>query len=225
MADNLSRATSRSQHQDRLNQLNGLGQSESDFEDMTTPLQQAAGAFILRVQQNATTAGLSVSGKTLDSLKANIIDEKHSEIVGDPNLFFQDKGVNPSGINLYPNTTFGYTTKAPPLAPLLEWIKAKQIQSRNNAQFGSDVAFEALTEEEQQKQTAYAMRYSIYKVKGIPPKNFMDKEIPQYVADLVELVTAQLTSNVIGQLRFTSPDTPTRGATRFNTPSSPNPLP
>ncbi|WP_158798095.1 hypothetical protein [Pedobacter sp. L105] len=220
---NLNQASSRSQYQQNLDAIGQLGQSEADFEDLSTPMEQAAGAFILRVQQNMTDKKISVSGKSSDSLKVKIIDGQHSQVTADPVLFFQDLGVNPSGESLYPGTTFGYTTKYPPIQPLLDWIKARQIQSEYNPKYGSEKAFEGMDEEEKQKQLAFAMRYSIMHKKGIPPKNIMFKEVQQYVDDLVQLVMATTASGVLGQLTFSTPGTSTRGATRIYTPSSPNP--
>jgi hypothetical protein len=217
---NLNQATARSQHKNNLAALDGLGSTAQSFDDVSTPMEQAAGAFVMRVQANITETGMSVTGKSSD-LKVVIIDGTHSQVTAPASLFFIDKGVNPSGLNLYPGTTFGYTTKPPPLQPLLDWIKARRIQSVNNKQFGSQVAFEGMTEEEKEKQMAYAMRYSIFKKEGIKPKDVMSKEIGQYVQDLVELVQQQAVQTALGQLTFSSPATPNRGETRFNTPSSP----
>lgn len=223
MASNLNQATQRSQQQDMLNQLDNLGSDEANYEDLSSPMEQAAGAFILKVQQSMTDVGMTSFATAADSLQVKIIDETHSQVTADAVLFFMDKGVNPTGKNLYPGTTFGYTTKAPPLAPLLAWIKEKRIMTRNNPKYMSEEAFADLTDDEKQLRMAHAVRYSIFYEKGIKPKDFMDKHVDSYVDDLLQLVMNNVASGVAGKLTFESPETADRGATRFRTLSSPNP--
>jgi hypothetical protein len=220
MAQNLNQATQRSQYRDNLKALESLGTDATAFEDPATILESAAGAFILKTHQSITDSGMSVTGKSAD-MRINVISDTSLEVTAPAVLFFIDKGVNPSGLKLY-ETPYNYSRFAPPIAPLLEWIKNRQIQSVNNEQFGSTVHFKELTEEQQQLSTAYAMRYTIFKVTGIKPKNVMSIHIPSFIKDVTDMVTLYAASTLLPKLKFTSPETATRGLTQHNTLYSEN---
>jgi len=218
----LKQASAKNLQAERLAMLDSLGEDESNFEDLKTPMEFAASAFVLRVQQNITNLGMSTTGSLSDSLKVNIIDDTHCTITGDAALFFQDRGVNPRNKNLYPETTFTYTSKPPPIQAIKEWVKRKQLVSRNAEKFNEEAKFKTLTDDEKQTQFATAIAYDIWLNKGIKPKNFMRVEIPQYVKDLVELVQQQTINGVAGKLIQNMNGTTNRGATRLDTPSSSN---
>ncbi|WP_449439627.1 hypothetical protein [Pedobacter steynii] len=183
-------------------------------------MEKVATDFIGRIQDNISESGMSVTGAASSSLEIEVINDNSLIVRADKHLFFVDEGVN--GINNSVGSRFGYTTKRPPIEPFIAWVKARQLQSKNNPNYYGKADFEELDEEAKILSTAWAINTSVYQ-KGIKPKNVMNKEIPELIDDLLDELTGNAMQTVLGNLIIEIPSTPTRGATRINTQSSPNP--
>ena len=117
---------------------------------------------------------------------------------------------------------YSFTNKKPPVEAIKSWIKAKQLQSVNNPIYYSEAAFAELTEEEKIENFAFAIVNSTY-YNGIKPKNIIQPQIQPLIDDLIQEVTGSATKTVLSQLIIQIPESDSRGATRVNAPSSPNP--
>ncbi|MFT3908323.1 MAG: hypothetical protein QM737_02770 [Ferruginibacter sp.] len=159
-----------------LRKLDALGTSKDSFEVLKHP----AGDFIRRVQNNLKKKGKWLTGKT-----ANLsIEETETgfNIIGSASLLYVDKGV--SGTQKKYNTPFSYTTKMPPSSVFVEWIKRKNLNLRNNANYkGKESPTKELTQDEQIESAAYAMAINKKKY-GQAPTNVVSDEIQQFVDEV-----------------------------------------
>ena len=219
MADNLRQATQASQYNSRVASLDSLGTSSDQFDDISTSMQRCVGRFIENVQQSITDSGMSVSGKSSE-LSVEIIDDHNLTVSAPASLIFQSYGVN--GVSKNVGSHYGYTSKRPPIEPIKEWIKARQLQSVNNPKYYSEAAFAELTEEEKINQFAWAIAGKIYH-HGLEPKNLIQPHVEPLIKDLIQELTGSATQAVLSQLVIQIPGDNKRGATRVNAIASPNP--
>lgn len=188
---NFNSARRNAEQQARINQLDSLGASKSDFftEDGLNTVEKLIGEFIQRVQNNIQRAGMNVSGRISD-----ITVEKTGNginVMAYPELIFQDKGVN--GVrNKTRNNGVGYTDKRPPLDVIIEWVRQNNNLFRNNdaLRHGSDFdgresPFKEITEDEHIRRVAYAIREKIY-YEGQAPKNLYTPELPQLIEQIAD---------------------------------------
>lgn len=199
MAKSIRNSTAKARNQAKINQLNNLGTSVDDleFSDVMTPLEGVIGDFILRVQENINNEkNFVTTGKISDiTMKA---ENGGISVFGSPHLIYQDRGV--SGTKKKYNTPHSYLDKKPPLQPFLDWVKAKQIfLTEKNDKFRvydmrlskkdrtKDRPVKELTDDQKRTNAAYAMRESVFQ-DGIEPKNIYEKEIPQLVDELAEVI-------------------------------------
>jgi len=183
MAKNLKQASAAAIERGKVASIQNLDRDGKD--EFTTELsaaEQAAGDFIQRVKKNITEKDIPVTGKIED---INIRTENNQVLItGNAYLLYQSRGTNPKDKKLY-DTPYQFEDKKPPVQPILDWIKRKNINASDNESFyGKPSPFEDTTEEQAQINLAYAIRESIYSKKGLPPLNFWDVEIPKLVEDL-----------------------------------------
>lgn len=219
MADSLGKATKKSQYESRVASLGNLGTEANQFEEPAIIMQQAAGDFISRVQQRITDSGMSVTGQSSD-MRIEVISDTSLVVTAPASLIFQSYGVN--GVNNNVGSPYGYTSKRPPIAPILAWIEARQIQSKNNPKYYSQAEFEALDDETKKNQMAWAISGAIYR-DGIKPKNLIQPEIDELIEDMINGLAGNAMQDVLGKLIIQIPSDEKRGATRVGVPSSPNP--
>lgn len=182
MGDSYKKATKKSQYEARVNQLSSLGQSKSDFDEVLKDgIESAIGDFIERVHKNIEQADMIVTGKINDITIQS--DGNTINVVGNPHLIYQSRGVNGSKKKLY-DTPHSYTDKRPPIEPIIEWIKRRNINLVNEEQFGTDGSdFKHLSEDEQIEKVAWAISTKIFQ-EGFAPRDLYEKEIPQLIKDI-----------------------------------------
>ncbi|PUZ23439.1 hypothetical protein DCC81_23970 [Chitinophaga parva] len=178
---------------DSLNKLDSLGTSKDSFEVVTGGssvvecIELALGNFIQRVIKNIQDADMIVTGQIEDisiQVESDVVN-----VLANEYLVYQDKGVNPSGQQLY-NTPFSYRELPPPYQVFIDYIKTKNLQLRNNeTYYGKPSPHKDLTDEEEIEKAAHAMAMSIFKKKGIKPRDIYSREIPQLIKDIQSLVT------------------------------------
>jgi len=165
----------------RLSSLDSLGSEKFDYdvEGGLSVLEQLAGDFIKRVQANLKSQDMIVTGEIADISTRHI--DGGIEITANPQLIFQDAGVNGSRVKLY-DTPFSYKTKRPPIEPILEWIKRKNSNTVNNKPYsGKETQFK----ESDKESMAYAISEKIFQ-RGMAPTNVYSKEIPKLIEDVSE---------------------------------------
>jgi hypothetical protein len=118
-----------------LSQLDGLGTARAEFNtaDMFTSAENSVASFIERVKSNIQAANMIVSGN-IEDIQIET-SQTGLKVLGNAYLLFQDKGVNPTGKQLY-NTPFSYRDKMPPYAIFENYIRTKNIQLRNEEALG-----------------------------------------------------------------------------------------
>jgi hypothetical protein len=192
MPKNLKEASKAS----KLSKLDTLGKSKLEFDegDKLDAIEIAAGKFIKRVQTNIEESNMIVSGKISDitiQRKNDVI-----EVLGSPELVYQDKGVNGAIIKKY-DTPFSFKNSRPPVQPFIEWIKRKNINLRNNEKYGGKGSeFKKLSKEEQIESAAYAIRESVYQ-KGFKPRKIYSKEIPKLIEDVKNEVSNYMVETIL----------------------------
>lgn len=191
--------TKKAIHQANVDKLDNLGQLESSFEEVIAgTVEDILASWIEETKAKIVALDLPVTGKIGD------IDLQGKEggftISANPQLVYQNAGVNGAKNKKY-KTPHQYTDKKPPVQPILEWIKRKNLNKRNNPAYNEDGSpFAEVSEEKQQMSLAYAIREKIYQ-DGFKPNNFLDYEslvkrleevIPdltiQYITQAVDLV-------------------------------------
>lgn len=181
---NLKQATKKAIYQSKVNQLDALGTDINEFvqQEALSIVEDIAGDFIKRVHDNINNErDFVVTGKINDiTIKA---ENNSINIYATKHLIYQDRGVNGAESQLY-NTPHRYSDKKPPIQPIIDWIKRKNLNLKNNAMYhGDESRFKELTEDQQINQAAWAISTKIYQ-EGLKPRNIYSKEIPQLIADL-----------------------------------------
>lgn len=183
MADNLKKATKKSIHESKVQQLD-LGTDIGEFiqKEGLSVIEDAVGQFIERVHENINNEkGMVTTGKISDiTIKA---EDGAVHVMGNKWLIYQDRGVNGSEEKLY-DTPHSYSDKMPPVDVFRDWIREKNIQLRDNEKYTGDASpFKEVDEESKIDGAAWAMAKSVYK-RGFKSRNVFSKEIPRLVDDL-----------------------------------------
>lgn len=189
-----------------ISSLDNLGQSKTDFEtgDMFSAAENDVAAFIERVKENIESADMIVTGKIAD-LKIETTDSSIN-ILGNPWLIYQDRGVNGSEQKLY-NTPHEYTDKMPPKDVFVDYIKTKNLQVRNEENYSGNPhptkksGFEEIDGNDKAiDSAAWAMAKQIYKL-GFRPRRVFAKEIPQLVTDLSKSIAGFSASMITSSIK------------------------
>ena len=132
---------------------------------------QAFKSFVIQQSRSRLSkGGKNVSKQLYNSLKGNVKQMPNSILVEfemEDYGIYQDKGV--SGTEKKYNTPFSYTTKMPPIKPLAQWAKNRNIRLRDK---------EGKFKKGNYNTIGYLIARSIYK-KGIKPTLFFTKPFEQ----------------------------------------------
>ncbi|TWR26910.1 hypothetical protein FPZ42_07700 [Mucilaginibacter achroorhodeus] len=198
MATNSLSSARAQARQDALSQLDSLGSNRSSFEfqDVFSTMENDAAAFIERVKANIQSADMPVTGK-IEDLKLQVT-ETSINIIGEAYLIYQDKGVKGAkSSTLAPNSPFKYTDKMPPANVFEEYIKRKNINLRNEENYGGNPSpFDDMKGDDKAiKSASWAMAKKVYN-EGFKPQDIFSKELPKLVEDLSKSV-AGFTADLI----------------------------
>lgn len=163
-----------------------------------TKTQEALEAFKSFVIQQARTR-LSKSRKNVskglyNSLKGYVKEMPNSILVEfemEEYGVYQDKGV--SGVEKKYNTPFSYKSKMPPIKPLADWAKARNIRLRDEQGKFTKGNYNTI---------GYLIARSIYR-KGIKPSLFFTKPFEQGFKKLPDELTEKFGLDVEDFLAFT----------------------
>jgi hypothetical protein len=132
---------------------------------------EAFKSFVIQQARTRLTKGRkNVSKGLYDSLKGYVKEMPNSILVEfemDEYGVYQDKGV--SGTQKKYNTPFSYKSKMPPIKPLADWAKAKNIRLRDEQGKFKKGNYNTI---------GYLIARSIYR-KGIKPSLFFTKPFEQ----------------------------------------------
>lgn len=208
MADNLNRASKKSQHQSKVAMLSSLGADKTEFDNSQffSDAEKAVGDFVERVHTNINENDLPVSGGISD-IRIEVDEATNKiNIWGNPWLLYQDRGVNGSEEKKY-NTPHSYSDKRPPAYVFKDYIKTKNIQLRYNENYlGEPSPFEDLDSNEKAiDSAAYAMATKIFK-EGFKPQPIFAKEIPKLIGDLKQIIPNFLSKNIVQNINAKASD-------------------
>lgn len=177
------------------NMISNAGTDKGDFRFNMTILEEVVAEFIEWVKKDINAINdIMVTGSIQElTIRVNNMDE--IEVLGLEHIIYQSRGV--SGVQTKHNTSHSYDKLKPPLAPIKQWIKDKQLITRNNSKFFDDPIFEDMDDEDKINQLAGAIRMNIYK-HGYKGKGYWDKNVDRLRQELNNRVKA----NLGDQLRF-----------------------
>ena len=163
-----------------------------------TQTEEALQAFKDFVIQQARTrlskGNKSVSKRLYDSLKGKVKEMPNSisvEFEMEEYGLYQDKGV--SGTQKRYNTPYSYTTKMPPIKPLADWAKRRNIRLRDEQGKYQRGNYQTI---------GYLIARKIYR-KGIKPSLFFTKPFEQGFKKLPEELVEKFGLDVEDFLAFT----------------------
>jgi len=158
-------------------------------------LRQFAKYVVKQSRSNLTKNKKNVSKSLYDSIDYNLKvspNEFTLSFIMDEYGMYQDKGV--SGTEKKYNTPFKYTNKMPPIKPLADWAKFKNIRLRNEkGQFSKG----------NYKTIGFLISRSIYR-KGIKPSLFFTKPFERSFNNLPNQVIEAFGSDIKDLLDFTT---------------------
>lgn len=181
--DNIKQATKKSIYENNVAKLDNLGSGKGDFAmaDMFNAAENNVADFIERVKKNIQSEDMIVTGG-IDDIRMEITDAGIN-IIGSEHLIYQDAGVNGAEVKKY-DTPFSYSDKRPPALAFRTWIDTKNIQLRNEEDYGGNPSpFEDFSKEKEKNSLAYAIATKVFK-EGFKPRNIFKVEIPELVEDL-----------------------------------------
>ena len=149
---------------------------------------------IQQARTRLTKSNKNVSKELYNSLKGNVKEMPNSIAVDfemEDYGVFQDKGV--SGTQKKYNTPYSYTTKMPPVKPLSDWAKSKNIRLRDDKGKYKKGNYNTI---------GFLIARSIYR-KGIKPSLFFTKPFEQAFKKLPDELINSFGLDVEDFLAFT----------------------
>jgi hypothetical protein len=191
--------TKRQQNLNRIEQIKDLGTSMDEYVrvNVLDSYDKAINDVIIRIQNNINKNDLPVTGK-INDIRISSTNGTTIDIIANKQLVFQSRGV--SGTKKKRNTPHFYSDKKPPVQPILDWLKRRNINtSRNEELFNEEVEF--TDNEKLQLKIAYAIRESIFQ-NGFKGYDLYEKEIPKLIEDLraagIQAVIQSINQVVVG---------------------------
>lgn len=156
---------------------------------------EAFKSFVIQQARTRLTKGRkNVSKGLYDSLKGYVKEMPNSILVEfemDEYGVYQDKGV--SGTQKKYNTPFSYKSKMPPIKPLADWAKARNIRLRDEQGKFKKGNYNTI---------GYLIARSIYR-KGIKPSLFFTKPFEQAFEKLPNELVEKFGLDIEGFLAYT----------------------
>jgi hypothetical protein len=156
---------------------------------------EAFKSFVIQQARTRLTKGRkNVSKELYNSLKGNVKEMPNSillEFEMEEYGMYQDKGV--SGTEKKYNTPFSYKSKMPPIKPLADWAKSRNIRLRDS---------EGKFKKGNYNTIGYLIARSIYR-KGIKPSLFFTKPFEQAFKKLPDELVEKFGLDVEDFLAFT----------------------
>ena len=157
---------------------------------------EAFKSFVIQQARTRLTKGRkNVSKGLYNSLKGYVKEMPNSisvEFEMDEYGMYQDKGV--SGVEKKYNTPFSYKSKMPPIKPLADWAKARNIRLRDEQGKFTKGNYNTI---------GYLIARSIYR-KGIKPSLFFTKPFEQAFKNLPNQVIEAFALDIEDLLDFTT---------------------
>lgn len=196
MAKNNAKGASKKAQMNSLidNMVASAGTDKGAFRFNMTIVEEIVSEFIEWVKADINKIKDHMVTGSIQELKV-LTDGNEIMVAGMEWLIYQSRGV--SGTQTQHNTPHRYTTLKPPVAPIIEWVKNRQLITKNAGKFYDNVAFEGYDEDRQIQQLAFAIREIIYK-NGYKGKGYWDKNVDRLRQELNTRVKA----NLGDQLRF-----------------------
>ncbi|WP_164108243.1 MULTISPECIES: hypothetical protein [Sphingobacterium] len=191
MAKNTAKGASKKAQMNSLidNMVANAGTSKGTFTFNLNIVEAIIAEFIEWIKTDINAVSEHVVTGSIGELSVLVNNMNEYQILGMEHLIYQSRGVN--GTQENHGSVHSYTNLKPPLAPVIAWIKEKQLITRNNGKFFQDPVFEDMTDDDKINALAGAIRMSIYK-KGYKGKGYWDKNVDRLKQELNTRVKANL---------------------------------
>jgi len=156
--------------------ISKTGTDKGEFKFNMSVLEEVVAEFIenVKTEINAIDGMLTTGSIEELSIKVNSMNEV--QVIGMQHTIYMSRGIN--GTEQNNGSIHSYTTLKPPIAPIKQWIRDKQLITKNNSKFFKDAVFDDMDTEEKINALAGAIRQNIFK-KGIQAKGngYWDRNI------------------------------------------------
>lgn len=176
MAKGIKQASKKAQFNNLIDNLvANTGTDKGAFSFNMNMLEEIVAEFIERVKTEINSINDFLVTGSIEELSIKVNNMNEVEILGLQHIIYQSRGVN--GTEQNNGSVHSYGEFKPPVAPIIQWVKDRQMITANNSKFFKDPAFDDMTTDEKITQLAYAIRATIYK-KGFQSRgNYWDSNV------------------------------------------------
>lgn len=160
-------------------------------------LERFAKVVVANSKRELKSQGKSVTGSLAEGIDYKIKETSNGYVLSFIDTTegqyadFVDKGV--SGTKVKYNTPYSYTTKKPPAKSIINWVKSRRFQFRDQTK-GKKGRFLSYA------QTGYIVRNSIF-LKGFAPSMFFTKPFKKRLKDFPKDIFQELVVEIDDKLR------------------------
>lgn len=169
--------TKKAQYNSKIDDLiSNTGTAKSEFKFNMNVLEEVVADFIENIKNEINAIDGFLTTGSIEELSIKVNSMNQVQVIGMSHVIFMSRGIN--GTEQNNGSIHSYTTLKPPIAPIKQWIRDKQLLTKNNSKFFKDAVFDDMDTEEKINQLAGAIRQNIFK-KGIQAKgnNYWDRNI------------------------------------------------
>jgi hypothetical protein len=187
---NIKGATKKAQMNSLIdNMVANAGTDKGAFSFNLNIVEEIVAEFIENVKVDINKEKDHMVTGSIEELSIRVNNMNEIEILGLEHLIYQSRGVN--GTEQHNGSVHSYTTLKPPIAPIKQWIKDKQLITKNNSKFFEDPIFDDMDTDEKINMLAGAIRMNIYK-KGYKGRGYWDKNVDRLKIELSNRVAQNL---------------------------------
>ncbi|KKX48345.1 hypothetical protein [Sphingobacterium sp. IITKGP-BTPF85] len=156
--------------------ISKTGTDKGEFRFNMNVLEEVVAEFIENVKNEINAIDGFLTTGSIEELSIKVNNMSQVQVIGMQHVIYMSRGIN--GTEQNNGSIHSYTTLKPPIAPIKQWIRDKQLLTKNNSKFFKDPVFDDMDTEEKVNALAGAIRQNIFK-KGIQAKgnNYWDRNI------------------------------------------------
>lgn len=187
---NIKGATKKAQMNSLIdNMVANAGTDKGAFSFNLNIVEEIVAEFIEAVKVDINKEKDHMVTGSIQELSIRVNNMNELEILGLEAVIYQSRGVN--GVQQHNGSPHSYSNLKPPLAPIKQWIKDKQLITKNNSKFFEDPIFDDMDTDEKINMLAGAIRMNIYK-KGYKGRGYWDKNVDRLKIELSNRVAQNL---------------------------------
>lgn len=195
--NNIKQASKKAQLNSKIdNMIANAGTSKGAFTFNMNILEEIVAEFIENVKEDINRIEDFLVTGSIQELSIRVNNLNELEVLGLEHIIYQSAGVNGAKEKNY-NTPFSYSTLKPPLSVFKDWVKQRQLITKNNSKFFADKAFDDMDDEDKINQLAGALRETIFQ-KGYKGHGYWDKNVDRLKQEL----NTRIQQNLGDQIKF-----------------------